>query len=338
MERPTPSPCRCEAIAGKPAWQTTQVHLWGIVLAGGDGRRLQPFIRTCFGTERPKQYCAFLDHRSMLCHTLARAERLIPPEHLLTIITQRHLPYARAELRDRSPETIIIQPRNRETGPGILLPLLHVYLRDPEAVVVLLPADHFIREEGRFMAAIACAAAHTDWCPTYPVLLGIDPSRPEVDYGWIESGEVLMRVQGEAVHRVRRFWEKPCLDKATDLYLNGCLWNTMVLVARATVLLELFEKLTPGLVRVFEPVRQALGSPHEIEAVQTAYAMLRPINFSQAVLASCPYRLAVLPVHGVYWSDWGDPARILQDRTRFALQRPRERQEGGPGGGHMPNA
>jgi mannose-1-phosphate guanylyltransferase len=183
------------------------------------------------------------------------------------------------------------------------------------------------------MAAIACAAAYTSDCPAYPILLGIKPSRPEVDYGWIESGEVLRRVQGEAVHRVRRFWEKPCLDKATDLYLKGCLWNTMVLVARATVLLDLFEKLTPGLVRAFEPVRRALGSPCEVEAVQTAYAMLRPINFSQAVLAICPYRLGVLAVHGVYWSDWGDPARILQDRARFGLQQPRERQEEGVGGG-----
>jgi mannose-1-phosphate guanylyltransferase len=87
MEGPTPSLCRYEAINGKPAWQTTQVHLWGIVLAGGDGRRLQPFIRTCFGSERPKQYCAFLDHRLLLRHTLVRAERLIPPERLLTIIT-----------------------------------------------------------------------------------------------------------------------------------------------------------------------------------------------------------------------------------------------------------
>jgi mannose-1-phosphate guanylyltransferase len=68
----------------------------------------------------------------MLRHTLARAERLIPPEHLLTIITQRHLPYAREELYDRPPETTLVQPCNRETGPGILLPLLHVHLRDPE--------------------------------------------------------------------------------------------------------------------------------------------------------------------------------------------------------------
>src|SRR5262245_7386775 len=168
MDRPTPSLYQSEAIAGKPAWQTTQLHLWGIVLAGGDGRRLQPFVRTCFGAERPKQYCAFLDHRSLLRHTLARAERLIPPERLLTIITQRHLPYAREELHDRPPETTLVQPCNRETGPGILLPLLHVHRRDPEAVVVLLPADHFIREEARFMAAIACAAAYASECPAYP--------------------------------------------------------------------------------------------------------------------------------------------------------------------------
>jgi mannose-1-phosphate guanylyltransferase len=332
MERQTSNPGRCDAIARKPAWQTMQAHLWGIVLAGGDGHRLQPFIRTHLGTERPKQYCALLDHRSMLRHTLARAERLIPPEHLLTIITQQHLPYAREELHDRPPETTLVQPCNRDTGPGILLPVLHVHRRDPEAVVVLLPADHFIREEARFMAAIACAAAYTDECPADPILLGITPSRPEVDYGWIEAGKEFRRVQGESVHQVRRFWEKPCLDKATSLYRKGCLWNTMVLVARATVLLDLFEKRTPGLLRAFEPVRRALGSPCEVEAVQMAYAMLRPINFSQAVLASRPSRLRVLPVHGVYWSDWGDPARILHDRARFALQQPRERRKEGGGG------
>ena len=181
------------------------------------------------------------------------------------------------------------------------------------------------------MAAIARAAASTGECPAYPVLLGVDPSRPEVDYGWIEAGELLGRVWGAAVYRVHHFWEKPPIDKAAGLYLKGCLWNTMVLVTRAAVLLELFEKLTPGLVRAFEPVRRALGSRREAEAVQTAYAMLRSINFSQAVLARCSNRLGVLPVHGVYWSDWGDPARILRDRAHFALRQPREYQATRPG-------
>jgi mannose-1-phosphate guanylyltransferase len=118
---------------------------------------------------------------------------------------------------------------------------------------------------------------------------------------------------------VRRFWEKPTLEKAADLYLQRYLWNTMVLVARATVLLELFQELTPELMDAFDPIGQALGSPREAEAMRVTYAKLPTVNFSQAVLARCPHRLAVLRVQGVYWSDWGDPERIQRDRARYVL-------------------
>jgi mannose-1-phosphate guanylyltransferase len=255
----------------------------------------------------------------MLYHTLRRAERLIPPERLLVIITDPHLRYAQEALHDRSLEMLIVQPCNRETGPGILLPLLHTHRRDPEAVVVLLPSDHFIREEARFMAAVKHAAAFVSGRPEYPVLLGVEPTGPEVEYGWIEPGEVLGNRQGEAVYQVRHFWEKPTLEKAADLYLQGYLWNTMVLVARATVLLELFQELTPELMDAFDPIGQTLGSPREAEAIRVTYAKLPAVNFSQAILARCPHRLGVLRVQGVYWSDWGDSERIQRDRARFAL-------------------
>ena len=308
-----------KALQKREACRPSQEHLWGIILAGGEGRRLQPFIRACFGVDRPKQYCALINHHSMLYHTLRRAERLIPPDRLLVIITDPHLRYAQEELYDRSLEMLIVQPCNRETGPGILLPLLHTHRRDPEAVVVLLPSDHFIREEARFMAAVKHAAAFVSERPAYPVLLGVEPTGPEVEYGWIEPGEVLGRRQGEAVYQVRRFWEKPTLEKAADLYLQRYLWNTMVLVARATVLLELFQELTPELMDAFDPIGQALGSPREAEAMRVTYAKLPTVNFSQAVLARCPHRLAVLRVQGVYWSDWGDPERIQRDRARYVL-------------------
>jgi mannose-1-phosphate guanylyltransferase len=94
-------------------------HFWGIVLAGGEGKRLQPFIRACLGCERPKQYCAFIHNRSMLRHTIQRAERIIPPEHLLTVVIQPHLRYVQEELYDRLSETIVVQLSNRETAPGI---------------------------------------------------------------------------------------------------------------------------------------------------------------------------------------------------------------------------
>lgn len=81
----------------------TTDHLWGIILAGGEGRRLQPFIRSYLGSERPKQCCALLGTHSTLRHTIARAERLILPERLLTVVTRQHLIYAQEELDDRPP-------------------------------------------------------------------------------------------------------------------------------------------------------------------------------------------------------------------------------------------
>ena len=113
--------CRQDGARARP--RTSRVereHIWGIVLAGGEGKRLQPFIQASLGCDRPKQYCAFIQNRSMLRHTLLRAERIIPPEHLLTVVIYPHLPYVREELYDRPSETIIVQPYNLDTAPGIL--------------------------------------------------------------------------------------------------------------------------------------------------------------------------------------------------------------------------
>jgi Nucleotidyl transferase len=125
----TPRP----AVASHAGPQEPLPHLWGLILAGGDGQRLQPLIKAWYGHARPKQYCTFFGGHSLLRQTLARVERLIPAARLLTVVTQAHMIYVRKELCDRAPETVIIQPCNRETGGGFcyLCSILSTAIRRP---------------------------------------------------------------------------------------------------------------------------------------------------------------------------------------------------------------
>jgi mannose-1-phosphate guanylyltransferase len=317
---PVPSPA--PAAARHAGWQETSPHLWGIILAGGDGQRLRPLTQAYWGSARPKQYCTFFGNRSLLRQTLGRAEQLIPAARLLTIVTQGHLADAREELSDRAPETVIIQPCNRGTGAGILLPLLHIVHRDPTAIVALFPSDHFILEEQQFMATVATAVASLATHPRHLVVLGVTPDGPEVEYGWIGTGRMLSQVGGTAVYQVRHFWEKPTLGVAEYLYRHQALWNTLVLVGYARVLLALFQTLTPALYAPLGRCREVLGAPHELQVLQEVYAILPVVNFSRAILAQSAPCLGVLPVHGIHWSDWGSPARVLQDLVRYQLGEP----------------
>lgn len=118
--------------------------LWGVVLAGGEGKRLRGLVRDYLGTDAPKQFCAFLGRRSMAEHTLRRVTWLVPWVRLLLVATERHRPYVVSSLGVRQAGTVLFQPAGRDTGPGILLSLLHVLRRAPNAIVAIFPSDHFI--------------------------------------------------------------------------------------------------------------------------------------------------------------------------------------------------
>jgi mannose-1-phosphate guanylyltransferase len=292
-------------------------HVWGIILAGGDGKRLKQFVRTRFNSDCPKQFCVFTGTRSMLSHTIARALQFIPSDHLFVTINSDHRAYAERDIGMLDKRNIVVQPSNRETSASILLPLLHVVRRDPEARVIILPSDHFILEEELFMKHVAAGDAFVQRHSKYLLLLGVELDSPEADYGWIETSMKIAEIDGCEIFRVKRFLEKPDVSKATTLQKNHSLCNTMVFVGLAATVLRKFRLITPSVFHAFKRIDAELLSPREGEAVEEVYAALPSVDFSNAILQHDPRGLAVLRLKDVYWNDWGNAGRIVSDLGRL---------------------
>lgn len=288
-----------------------------IVLAGGEGTRLRALTRRIAGCDIPKQFCPLMGPRTLLEQTRCRASLLVDPDRIMTVLTRTHERFYSSLLAKVDPQTLVIQPEGRGTAPAILYALLRVAAVDPTASVVILPSDHYIDDDRRFMNHINLAFRMTKIRPELTVLVGIAPDSPEPAYGWIEPGEPIDC--GTPLFGVRHFWEKPSRDVATNLMSKGCLWNSFVIIGRVSTLLGLVMVSLPGLHNSFSAIRSTLGTHREESSVASVYANLRDVNFSDEVLQSHPLNLAVLPMEDVKWSDLGEPQRVLQTLVQVGL-------------------
>jgi mannose-1-phosphate guanylyltransferase len=286
---------------------TQKAKPWGIVLAGGEGTRAREFLAQLCGGRGIKQFCAVIGRRSMLEHILARVELLIPRQRILIVVSQHHREEVAQQLSHWPAENVIFQPANRDTAPGILLPLAHISHREPFATVAVFPSDHFIVQEERFMSYVQRAVTETERFSRELTLLGMTPDRAEEGYGWIKPAEP---EAGRETQAVRRFWEKPAPADAHRLLRRGALWNTFVLVAQATTIWEMVRQAAPDLYTEFMSIRRALGRPDAAAIIESIYRTMRPVNFSAEVCERLTSRLRVLPVAEVGWSDWGSVERI----------------------------
>lgn len=299
-------------------------ELWGLVLAGGDGQRLQGYIRMTGGGDLPKQYVNFVGRRSMLEHTFERAEQLIPLRQIFTVVSKQHLRHeaVRIQLARPAPENLIVQPENKETGPGIFLPLMHLYKRCPNATVVVFPSDHFILEEERFMDHVALGAQAVAHDPRRIVLLAMEAQYPEVEYGYVVPRENHGGLNLWGIRNTARFIEKPDPAAARRLVDAGGLWNTMIMVFKVRTLLTMLQRLHPTMHKRFCRIGDAIGTAAEKSTIEDVYRTLEPLNFSKGFLelvaATNPGIISILPVLQVFWSDCGSPERLLQVREVLA--------------------
>lgn len=285
-------------------------RLWSIILAGGEGERTRPFIEQWLGGHKPKQYCTFVGKRSMLQHTLDRADRLVKPEHKVTVIGRSHRDFFNTAVDGDTSGQVIVQPQNCGTAAGVFLPLTFVRALDADATVVIFPSDHFVFPEARFLETVRRGIRASHFLQDRVILFGVSPSHPELDYGWINLGEVLGWSNGSCIRLVSSFLEKPDLREGKQVMASGALWNTLVMVAKVTTLWELGWQNLPGMMERFEELGAAIGAAHEHKTLHEIYRDMPVLDFSRELLQRIPENLGVMEFEEVLWSDWGQPERI----------------------------
>jgi mannose-1-phosphate guanylyltransferase len=280
---------------------------WGVLLAGGDGTRLQELTRLICGDDRPKQFCPLFGNETLLEETRKRAERSISREQILVPLTRSHRAFYLQEPGIR-PSQRIVQPANKGTAPPIVYSLLSIEQHDDEAVVAILPCDHYYSYEPGFTTALECAFDFAARQPASIVLLGAPPRSAEVEYGWIELGPSVGAAGGVWFH-VRRFREKPLFHEARELFLRGSLWNTFVMVGHVRAFLEMLDVALADVVNQFRGTR--LWDGLEVHIQDSLYDRIHSADFSREVLPMQTSRLATLRMGRTGWSDLGNPERVM---------------------------
>lgn len=292
-------------------------NVWSIVLAGGEGERVKPFITRWLGRHRPKQYCAFVGSRSMFEHTVDRAAHVSSLQQTVVVAARHHRRELSKQLRERPIRKLIHQPINHDTAAGIFLPLSYIRAHDPYALVVIQPSDHFIFPEQRFLETVRQSVASADAMPDRLLLLGIQPDRLETEYGWIQRGTQLNESSTNPVHAVSSFLEKPKILQADAALRAGGLWNTLILTAMVNTLWKAGEVCFPDMMPLFERLCSAWDTPDEAAVLEDMYCDMPTYNFSSHLLQQVPDYVAVMELTGVLWSDWGKPERIAETIRRI---------------------
>lgn len=278
--------------------------LHAVILAGGSGTRFWPLSRTA----RPKQLLDLVGGRTMIQATVDRLEGIAPPERTL-VVTNRSLTDAISEqLPALAKQRIVGEPCKRDTAPAIGLAALLVMQDDPDATMVVMPADHLIQPIETFQAAIRQAVAIVEERPETLVTFGIKPTYAAESFGYIERGEKEgNREQGTGgapAFAVKRFREKPAQSVAAEYLAAGTFyWNSGIFVWKAKTILAAIARFEPQLAEHLQTIGRGLSSSDAAAVLDHEFTAIRGKSIDFAVMEH--YAPVVVIEAPFKWDDVG---------------------------------
>jgi mannose-1-phosphate guanylyltransferase len=289
--------------------------LHAVIMAGGSGTRFWPKSRR----DSPKQLLRLFGERTMIQQTVARIAPLVPPERTLVVTGADQVAATRAQLPELPRENLVAEPCPRDTAPCVGLAAWIVARRDPEGTMVVMPADHVIEPAEAFHQAVAAAASVIDDYPSTLVTFGIQPTRPEVGYGYIERGSRLETRNGIPVYQVVQFREKPDRETAERFLAAGrFVWNSGIFLWKARTILEELREHRPGLAERLNRIGAALGTEAAFDTLREEYEAMERVPIDRAVLEKArDVRVMEAPYQ---WNDVGDWRALASLLPRDAAQ------------------
>ena len=275
--------------------------LHAMVMAGGGGTRFWPRSRVA----RPKQFLALGSDRTLLQLAYERLEACALPASRCWIVTgAAYVAETQRQLPTLPASHLVGEPVGRDTAPCVALGAALISRDDPDATILVTPADHLIEPTREFARAVQVAAQLADEYPQALLTFGIPPTYASVGYGYIQRGERLDIRQGIGIFRVRKFEEKPPRERAEQFFGSGeYFWNAGIFVWKARTILEALRTHRPALHAAVGRIADAWDTPRRAEVLAAEYPTLDKISIDFAVMEKHP---EVLTVQAPYqWDDVG---------------------------------
>jgi mannose-1-phosphate guanylyltransferase len=274
-----------------------------VIMAGGSGTRFWPASRH----EHPKQFLSLGCETSLIRQTALRVHEKFSWENILVVTAKAHAKLASGELPELPESNLLIEPEGRNTAPCIAWATEVLHARNPDSVVVVLPADHYIGDPAGFLEHVESAMNAAD---EHVVLLGLVPSRPETGYGYIQKGDALEKFGPHELFKVAAFKEKPELATAQKyLESKDYLWNSGMFIFRTTVMRNALETHLPEMAASIAKLVQ------EPKLLNRIYPKLERVSIDYAIMEKLE-EIRVIPSQFA-WSDVGswESAYDIQEKA-----------------------